>query len=442
MNRRVGAIDALRGLTIFLMILCAAIGHGSGLPAWMFHCQTPPPDYAFHPEVRGITWVDMVFPIFIFSLGAAIPFWLGRRLEKGDSLPSVAVQVVKRFIVLVCFSFTLGHGSAIEATSCPQIMCGVVQFALWLCLFAALVRTQRHWLNAAGWAAAVGIFLWMHFSYGLEFDWKHNDCIITLLAWVVLMGGFVWLATRDDFRWRMAVILAVVLAKFFGLGFVQYLVIALPATMVGDILKGTDAVGAAPRAEAGRRPQRFGLTAFVALAAVGIQFWGLYTRHVPADLGLTLALAAAFALASRDALSRPARCGAASQTALMGFALLLAGICFDFVDGGIAKDHCNLSYLFATGGMSALLLYFLLWVESRAGLSRLLVLSGRNPMIAYTIAWSVICPILFLTGFQGWFDGLCAGPHPWLGLLRGLIIAFITTGVTCVFTKLEIFWKS
>ena len=440
--KRVESIDALRGITIFMMILCASIGYNSGLPAWMFHCQVPPPDYAFHPEVRGITWVDMVFPIFIFSLGAAIPFWLGRKIEKGEIMASIRLQIVRRFVVLFCFSLALGHGAALGGTSCPPLLCGAVQFVLWLCLFAALVRTGKWWVNLAGWAAIAAIFVWMHFAYGLKFAYAQNDCIIMLLAWVALMGGFIWLYTRNDFRWRAAALLAVAAAKYFGVDFVQYLVIALPATMVGDILRGTDAAGAVPREEASRNPSRFAVTAFIALAAAVLQLWGLFTRNVLADLCITAALFAVFVLLARKPLRHPARCCAALQIGLMGFVLMLIGIVFDYIDGGIAKDFCNLSYLFTTGGMSALVLYFLLWVESRTSLSRFLVLSGQNPMIAYTVGWSVICPILIMTGFQGWFDALCSGFHPWLGLLRGLVVTVLTLGATCIFTKFRIFWKS
>ncbi len=55
--KRIASIDALRGLAIFGMVFCATIGWNSNLPAWMFHCQVPPPDYVFNPDVRGITWV-------------------------------------------------------------------------------------------------------------------------------------------------------------------------------------------------------------------------------------------------------------------------------------------------------------------------------------------------------------------------------------------------
>ena len=81
-NKRIASIDIVRGITIAGMVLCANIGYYSDLPAWMFHAQTPPPTYAFNPDVPGITWVDLVFPFFIFAMGAAFPFAMRKRMER------------------------------------------------------------------------------------------------------------------------------------------------------------------------------------------------------------------------------------------------------------------------------------------------------------------------------------------------------------------------
>ena len=76
MNNRALSIDALRGYAIITMVLSATIVHGV-LPGWMHHAQVPPPDHIFNPDLPGLTWVDMVFPAFLFALGAALPCSVG-----------------------------------------------------------------------------------------------------------------------------------------------------------------------------------------------------------------------------------------------------------------------------------------------------------------------------------------------------------------------------
>ena len=77
MKGRAYAIDLLRGLAIVGMVLSGNFGWNPALPAWLFHAQVPPPDFTFDPSLPGITWVDLVFPFFLFSMGAAFPFSLG-----------------------------------------------------------------------------------------------------------------------------------------------------------------------------------------------------------------------------------------------------------------------------------------------------------------------------------------------------------------------------
>ncbi|MBV6647244.1 MAG: DUF5009 domain-containing protein, partial [Cyclobacteriaceae bacterium] len=84
MQDRIQALDALRGIAILMMILSGVVPY-TGLPAWMYHAQLPPPDRAFDPALPGLTWVDLVFPIFIFTLGAAIPL-AGKKFNSNTQL--------------------------------------------------------------------------------------------------------------------------------------------------------------------------------------------------------------------------------------------------------------------------------------------------------------------------------------------------------------------
>jgi len=60
---RIASVDALRGLTILLMVFVNDLGRGA--PSWMHHIQPPNAD--------GMTLADAVFPAFLFIVGISIP---------------------------------------------------------------------------------------------------------------------------------------------------------------------------------------------------------------------------------------------------------------------------------------------------------------------------------------------------------------------------------
>lgn len=425
--KRIGSIDALRGMTILAMILCAAVNWGSGLPAWMFHCQTPPPDFVFRPEVRGLTWVDLVFPVFIFSMGAAIPVSLGKKLSKGVSMLPLSIGAFRRALVLILFSLVLGAADAASGGTAGEWAVSVLRSGLWLALFAALVRTERRWINYAGWGLVAVLVLVEWLAMGVRPSLANNDCIILLLAYASLMCSLVWLVTRNSIRIRLLIAMLVLAAQMAGFTFTQYLVIAIPATVAGDwLLDGRE------RCPGGKRSL---LAALSGLAAVILQFWGLFVREVPADFLLTMVLAAVFvSMTLKDRSSF-------SLIGLMGFAMLLGGIALDPVCGGIAKDYCNASYLLVTGGQAALLLSVFLRIEKSHPLSPALTMPGQNPMIAYTISWYVICPILSLVGLMPLVSSFCS-QNPWLGFLQGVLVTILAAALTSLFTRFKIFLRS
>ncbi|MBQ8838767.1 MAG: DUF5009 domain-containing protein [Bacteroidales bacterium] len=462
-RQRIAAIDILRGIAIIGMVLSANIGFSSDLPAWMFHAQTPPPTHAFNPDVPGITWVDLVFPFFLFSMGAAFPFAMRRRLEDGQGTLSVVGGLVKRWFILTVFALVLGNCYALHSNVHPVWQIQVFRLAVWAAMFLALVRVKTP--STEGWkkhlAAAVNLcgvamLVLLGFVYTGYFNQSLNryasDIIIMILANVAIFGGLIWLLTKDSvrLRWLVLVLMAAIKAVsshapeslsfmpslsgvswFFSYKFLQYIIIAVAGSIVGDLImshsrSGEDIVVSDKGVMAG----------FAALAAVFLQLWGLFTRNVLADFIISSALAGLFFILVRKERN------IWTKTVLIGFALMLIGIVFDPIDGGITKDHCNLSYLLTTGGMAAIVTGFLLMLEFRFKTKCGFVAGvGQNPMLAYTVTNFLTGPILHMTGYIAWMAALAQG-SPFWGFVQGFVITLLMMCVTYVFTKLKLFWRS
>ncbi|GAB4408058.1 MAG: hypothetical protein OHK0039_10930 [Bacteroidia bacterium] len=71
---RIHAIDIFRGLTILTMVWVNDLFFIGDIPAWMKHMPT---------EVDGMTFVDVVFPAFLFIVGMSIHFAAAARGESG-----------------------------------------------------------------------------------------------------------------------------------------------------------------------------------------------------------------------------------------------------------------------------------------------------------------------------------------------------------------------
>ncbi|HEY3853627.1 MAG TPA: DUF5009 domain-containing protein [Verrucomicrobiae bacterium] len=85
---RIVSIDALRGFVMFTMIFVNDLAGVSEkvVPPWMRH---------FHGK-SGMTFVDMVFPGFLFIVGMSIPFALGGRLSRGEPAWKMLLHVLAR----------------------------------------------------------------------------------------------------------------------------------------------------------------------------------------------------------------------------------------------------------------------------------------------------------------------------------------------------------
>src|SRR5271168_4678517 len=86
---RVLSIDILRGLTIALMILVNEPGDWAHVYPQLDHAAW-----------NGFTCTDLVFPNFLFLVGASIIFSLESRIARGESKRTLALHMLRRALTI------------------------------------------------------------------------------------------------------------------------------------------------------------------------------------------------------------------------------------------------------------------------------------------------------------------------------------------------------
>ncbi|MEM9916014.1 MAG: DUF5009 domain-containing protein [Planctomycetota bacterium] len=233
---RAESLDALRGLAILLMCLSGILP--GALPNWMYHGYYPThlpstllttggaaneidagpgnhlgewepvPIKKFRADWPSFTWVDAVFPMFLFAMGAAIPLSIHARRKRGATFGQLLLSSLARFGLLVGFAVYCQQVT-------PYFMENPPSAATWgLALLAmvpaglVLTRLPGGWskrsvlvLRSVGWASAIGVVAFAQSRSERAFSWDDKDIIILLLAWssvlvsvaTLIAGRWVWL---------------------------------------------------------------------------------------------------------------------------------------------------------------------------------------------------------------------------------------------------------
>lgn len=459
---RNASLDALRGLAISLMVLSSSIAFGV-LPGWMYHAQVPPPGHWFRPELPGITWVDLVFPLFLFSMGAALPLALRK---KTSSLPfyKVLMQIIYRYFFLIVFAFFTLYARAWVMQTKPGIKEYLISILAFILLFVIYgdrkkMSLAQNWLlKIAGLLIAILFLIIYPFQNG--FSITNTDIIILVLANMALFGSLIWWITKESWYLRIGIlpfVMAVFLAakspgsinetifnytpavwlyKFY---YLKYLFMIIPGTLAGEWLQKASSV------ETGETGQsRVSLTLIACLPAlvVLINIICLYSRFLWTNLLASVLLSALLIVSINRLADSPGKVLFRKLT-YAGTYLLLLGLFFEAYEGGIKKDISTYSYYFVTTGLAFLLLLLFLVLEMTGVFSRfmrLLADTGKNPMIAYTAGNLFLIPILKITGADLWLDLL--NDSQWGGFLRGVIFTSIVALITIFFTRKKIFWRT
>jgi predicted acyltransferase len=210
---RIMSIDAVRGLVMFTMIFVNDLAGNDIVPDWMVHFSDR------HSSGSGMTFVDLVFPGFLFIVGMSIPFALGSRLAKGEPLGKILLHILGRTLSLLFLGIMMVNESpntevmgwsatwwtALMYLSAILAFCGIAPRA------GSSPEKVRRWklvslgLRLLGFAS----LFWL----ALAFQGKHNHRILTLspfsihyewygilglIGWAYAIGAIVYLMFRNQ----------------------------------------------------------------------------------------------------------------------------------------------------------------------------------------------------------------------------------------------------
>ncbi len=462
MKQRLESLDALRGFAILTMVLSGSIAFGGVLPGWMYHAQVPPPNHVFNPNHPGITWVDLVFPFFLFSMGAAFPLVM-KKPGINQHWPHILSNAFRRFGLLLFFALFTQHFKAWVLSDAPQVREQIHSMAAFLLLFVVLYDWKKIASSRIRLIIRMSAFLtsllWMsqiHYAKGRDFDLYRSDIIIVVLANMALFGTIIYGFTKDRPWLRVAIlplVMAIFLASkqdgwakelfsFHSIGvfkidwaykfyFLKYLFILIPGMFAGEWLMQW-------HRETDRSvPHK----TFVALLGVFLICWnlyGLYTRQLTLNFIGSLLILGALYWIIRSAMSIVLR-----RLFLAGAYLLVLGLSFESYEGGIKKDPSTYSYYFVCSGLAFIMLLAFEGLRDLRFVSRavsFLSVQGQNPMVAYVTGSLLLLPLMTITRIKPYWDSL--NQNAWMGFAKGVVFTGIVSLITYFFVIRRWFWRT
>ncbi len=112
---RILSIDVLRGFDMLLIIFADRffIGLHAGAGTSITESLVKQFD---HPDWFGSTFYDIIMPLFLFVVGAVIPFSLSKRMQENTSTIAIYGKLIKRFVILFILGWIVqGNLLALDA---------------------------------------------------------------------------------------------------------------------------------------------------------------------------------------------------------------------------------------------------------------------------------------------------------------------------------------
>jgi predicted acyltransferase len=199
-STRVISIDIFRGLTIAVMIFVNELAEVRGLPWWTYHA---------HANQDVMTYVDMVFPFFLFIVGMSMPLSVEQRMKRDPSMASLWLHATVRSLSLLVLGLILANAGKLDSarvgiSGSAWGLLGLIGAGMYLNVYPKSRQTYATVLRGIGLVAVVVVFAifrrttddgrtaWIDFSY---------PEILGLIAFAYFAVALLYIPTR---RWRWA----------------------------------------------------------------------------------------------------------------------------------------------------------------------------------------------------------------------------------------------
>ena len=385
---RILSVDIFRGLTILVMVFVNDVAGVDGLPWWTYHIP---------PGEQGLTYVDVVFPAFLFIVGMAIPLAIEKRRSRGDSNYRIIWHIVVRSLSLVAIGLLIMNGRDMD----PQAT--GISYAAWnVLMFTGVILLWNRYPEASGTRARLfSVLKW----FGLvllivllviyrrnvdgEIRWidETNWSILGGIGWAYLSVCILYLLLRGRF---IALIVSLVL-----------LVLLNVATKAGLI----DFLHDIPRLI-----WPFGSGSLASITLSGLLLSMIFLRNEIAG-GFWKKLSAGI---------------------LMAVILLIGG--WLLMPFGLAKIGSTPSYTLFTSSISVIVFIILFLIVDVKGFSSWAVPirpAGSNPLLTY------ILPDIYYA-IMGLSHAGLFGDEGWTGVVRAFIFTLFILGVAAIMTRMKI----
>ncbi len=197
MKSRIQSIDALRALTMLLMIWVNDFWSLTKVPDWLLHVSA---------DTDGMGFSDVIFPVFLFIVGLSIPFALRARKKKGDTPSQIIVHILTRTGALLLMGLLMVNLDFYheETAMLPKPIWQVTMIAAFFLIWNHYPK-QESWqkkaiaLRSVGWGLILVLLATFRSDPESGYNWiePHWWGILGLIGWSYLVCSIVALAGRE-----------------------------------------------------------------------------------------------------------------------------------------------------------------------------------------------------------------------------------------------------